>query len=66
LELRTDVNGLPLSDLNHLKEDTLRAYALLIREWFFYLQHLRDDYPYIYSLAIRNNPFDPNPVLFVS
>ena len=36
-----------------------RAYVLLIREWLDYMSHLRTDYPYLYSLAVRTNPFDP-------
>jgi hypothetical protein len=35
-----------------------RAYALLFSEWISYLSHLREDYPYLFSLAVRTNPFD--------
>jgi len=50
---------LPATDLAHLGNDAGRAFGLLIREWLAYLQHLRDAYPYIYSLALRTNPFLP-------
>jgi hypothetical protein len=24
------------------------------------MEHLKNDYPYLFSLAVRTNPFDPN------
>jgi len=32
---------------------------LLIYEWLSYMGHPRGDYPHLYSLAVRINPFDP-------
>jgi hypothetical protein len=49
----------PAADMQHLSGDIKRAYALLITEWLCYNRHLRDDYPYIFSLVVRTNPFDP-------
>jgi len=42
-----------------------RAYILLVSQWLNYMKHLKSDYPYLFSLAVRMNPFDPNasPVL---
>jgi hypothetical protein len=37
-----------------------RAYLLLISEWLAYLKHLKENYPYLFSLSVRTNPFDPN------
>ena len=59
LEARPGFADLPAADLAHLGNDLSRAFGLLIREWLAYLQHLRDTYPYIYSLALRTNPFQP-------
>ena len=59
LVARPGFAGLPATDLAHLGNDLSRAFGLLIREWLAYLLHLRDTYPYIYSLALRTNPFDP-------
>lgn len=56
---RTDITGLPASDYKHLEGDVQRAYQLLIIEWLAYMKHLKDDYPYLFSLAVRTNPFDP-------
>jgi hypothetical protein len=59
LEARPGFIALPGSDLAHLGNDLGRAFGLLIREWLAYLQHLKEAYPYIYSLALRTNPFLP-------
>ena len=56
---RTDVKELCSTDCQHLADDIKRAYALLFSEWLAYIQHLRDSYPYFYSLAIRTNPLNP-------
>ncbi len=47
------------ADSEHLAGDLERAYGRLICEWLSYMQHLKSDYPYLYSLALRLNPFDP-------
>ncbi|GAB4275925.1 MAG: hypothetical protein Kow0056_05990 [Coriobacteriia bacterium] len=59
LESREDLSDLPASDLAHLSGDIRRAYALILEHWLGYMRHLRDAYPYLYSLALRKNPFDP-------
>ena len=56
---REDVRKLPDTDYEHLANDTKRAYGLLVSEWIAYMQHLRDSYPYLFSLAVRTNPLDP-------
>ena len=60
LEKRNDIKHLPLADYQHLKLDTERAYNILIYEWIAYMEHLMNNYPYLFSLAMRTNPFDPN------
>jgi hypothetical protein len=59
LEVRADLGNLPPADLQHIRGDMLRAFSSLMREWLSYLQHLKEFYPYIYSLSVRMNPFDP-------
>jgi hypothetical protein len=59
LHHRTHLTGLHEADYNHLANDIKRAYLLLLTEWLSYLKHLKIDYPYLYSLAVRTNPFDP-------
>ena len=60
LSLRQSLNGLPETDYQHLAGDTKRAYHLLILEWLDYMKHLKTNYPYLFSLAVRTNPFDTN------
>jgi hypothetical protein len=60
LAFRTDVHTLPQTDYQHLTGDIKRAYSLLVLEWLAYMHHLRTNYPYLFSLAIRTNPFDPS------
>jgi hypothetical protein len=58
LSLRDDFTKLPVSDLNHLAGDVNRVYTMLICQWVMYMQHLKKNYPYLFSLAMRTNPFD--------
>lgn len=57
---RQDLTRLPDSDYDHLSGDIKRAYQQLILQWLDYIKHLKQDYPYLFSLAIRTNPFDAN------
>ena len=57
---RRSLNGLPENDYQHLAGDIERAYHLLIVEWLYYMKHLKANYPYLFSLAVRTNPFDTN------
>lgn len=41
----------------HLITDIERAYFLLVYEWLGYMRHLKTKYPYLFSLAVRINPF---------
>ncbi|GAM07990.1 putative protein [Geobacter sp. OR-1] len=59
LEYRTDLARLSEADLDHLSGDIKRAYTHLLSQWLLYLQHLKNDYPYLFSLAVRTNPLNP-------
>lgn len=58
LAVRDDLAALPGTDCAHLAGDIARAYRALALEWLGYLQHLHATYPYLFSLAVRRNPFD--------
>lgn len=60
LEKREDLMNLSDTDYKHLAIDTERVYSLLISEWLQYMEHLMENYPYLFSLALRTNPFDPD------
>jgi len=55
---REDVKELPETDYKHLAGDIKRAYVQLVLQWLDYMKHLKDNYPYLFSLAMRTNPFD--------
>jgi hypothetical protein len=57
---RQDLKKLTKSDHEHLNGDIKRAYLSLLSEWTNYMTHLKNNYPYLFSLAIRTNPFDPS------
>ncbi len=58
LTYRDDVTHLPKNDRAHLANDMKRAYHLLAFQWIDYMRYLKDHYPYLFSLAMRTNPFD--------
>ncbi len=57
---RRDLAKLPDTDYQHLSGDIKRAYQHLILQWLDYMKHLKQDYPYLFSLAMRTSPFDTN------
>jgi hypothetical protein len=60
LSYRSDVTRLPAPDYQHLTGDIRRAYGALMVQWVDHMNHLRTHYPYLFSLAMRINPFDPH------
>ena len=59
LQARKNLRALEQNDSEHISVDIKRAYGQLISEWLEYMKHLKTDYPYLYSLAVRINPFNP-------
>ena len=66
LEARDSFDHMPQSDIDHINGDIKRVFGYLSREWVMYMQHLKQDYPYLFSLAIRLNPMvdSPDPVVY--
>lgn len=62
---RPSLKNLPQTDREHLANDIKRVYNLLVRQWLDQLLHLKRRYPYLFSLALRTNPFnrDASPVI---
>ncbi|WP_292517359.1 hypothetical protein [Methanoculleus sp.] len=58
LERRNDFPALPKTDIAHLTADVERVYGRLVGEWLGYMEYLQKNYPYLFSLAVRSNPFD--------
>jgi hypothetical protein len=57
LEARPVLTGLIASDEAHLQLDVRRAYCALMAEWILYVEHLKTNYPYLFSLVVRTHPF---------
>jgi voltage-gated potassium channel len=65
LAARKTLKGLPETDVEHLVVDVERAYRLLTQQWINYMQYLKNRYPFLFSLALRTNPFVENPSAIV-
>ncbi len=63
--LRPELESLPGADLRHLSGDFNRTYQRLAIQWLDYLEHLKEQYPYLFSLAARKNPFNPDASILV-
>lgn len=58
LEYRSSFEDVPKADSDHLAGDIERSYHLIVGEWLAYMKFLKNNYPFLFSLAIRTNPFD--------
>lgn len=65
LSHRNNLSQLLDSDRKHLEGDISRVYKLLIFEWLHYLRYIKKNYDYLFSLATRTNPFDPDATIAV-
>ncbi len=65
LETRPSVKDLPDSDLQHISVDIRRVYRHLAAEWVAYAEHLKSNYPFLFSHFVRMHPFQekPSPVV---
>jgi len=61
LEARPRLAGLPEKDLEHIAVDIQRMYDHLASEWLDYVEHLKANYPFLFSLILRTHPFQENP-----
>lgn len=66
LMARETLTGLPETDYAHLSGDVNRVYRHLMLEWLTYMQYLKANYPYLFSLAMRQNPFDKHASITVT
>jgi hypothetical protein len=60
MECRKSFKSLPAADYEHLVADIKRVYGFITGEWLNYMKHIKNNYPYLYSLSVRTNPFDSN------
>ncbi len=66
LAYRKTLDGLPPTDISHLGNDIKRAYHLMVGQWIAYMLHLKEKYPFLFSLALRLNPFNPKRSAVIS
>jgi len=59
LACRQEISKLPATDYEHLAGDVNRVYILLLAEWLDHMEHLQQEYPFLFSLEVRTNPFNP-------
>lgn len=54
------------ADMLHLSNDIQRAFKSLLIQWIEYMRHLHVEYPYLYSLMVRKNPFFKERSIMIS
>jgi hypothetical protein len=66
LDARQSFDSMSTADMDHINGDIKRAFGYLSREWVLYMKHLKQDYPYLFSLAVRLNPMleHPDPLVY--
>jgi len=57
LRCRSNFSAIPDSDIRHLAGDAERVYLPLTLAWLEHMRYLKDNYPFLYSLAVRTNPY---------
>jgi hypothetical protein len=65
LDRRKGAPELPDTDLAHINSDLIRVYRNLSIQWVDYMKYLKNNYPYLFSLAMRTNPFDQEASVIV-
>jgi hypothetical protein len=60
LSARRDLRSISSADALHLSKDCERVIQLLVLGWLDHMEYLKEHYPYLFSLFVRTNPFDPH------
>jgi hypothetical protein len=60
LEARETFKHMESEDAKHLLIDISRVYGQLAQQWLSYMEHLNSNYPFLFSLSLRKNPFNEN------
>ena len=55
LNNRRDISSLSDEDIEHLQNDINRVYNHILCQWVFYIQHLKQDYPYLFNIIIKDS-----------
>jgi hypothetical protein len=57
---RPNLNQLNSEDLCHINEDIEKAYQLILIQWIYYMENVKKNYPYLFRLSVKTNPFSLN------
>lgn len=57
LRMQEDLCNITEEDYEHLSRDMLRAYTNIVKCCMLNMQHLSEEYPYLFSLAVRKKTF---------
>jgi hypothetical protein len=60
LDSRPSLCDLPANDIAHLSGDIARVYDQTKKAWILHMDYLYKNHPYLFSLALRTNPFNPD------
>jgi hypothetical protein len=55
---RMDIQSTDPEDQAHLRGDVYRAYVILTEHWIGYMEHLKNNYPFLFALALHRSPFN--------
>lgn len=55
-----NLKNLSEEDIKHTKNDLERAYKFLTKQWFYYMDYTKINFPYFYLFAVKTNPFNEN------
>ena len=66
LEARISLTERIPADEAHLRVDVRRACNALLAEWLLHVEHLKADYPYLFSLVVRTHPFQDAPSAIIT
>lgn len=58
LSARGDLAALTIEGASHLDLDAQRTLRALIANWLCCVSHLKKEYPYLFSLSVRENPLE--------
>lgn len=55
---RKEIAEMNEKDIKHLKGDVERVYKPIVIEWIRYMNHMKEEYPYLFMTAMKHNPYD--------
>ena len=57
LSKRKVLDNLPNREYEHLSDDLENAFIKIVFEWLYYMRNLKIEYPYLFAIELRDNPF---------